>query len=194
MVEKKFTWVDVLYGVLLFAVGLMILILAIINQVGTIDMILSYAIAVVLFILGIVCVVTSIVIKNSELVNATIAGGCIAIAFGILLCVLPDLITALLIVFIAAFLLAVSFVSFIKIFVAAAHKEKASQIVTYAVAFVLCAVIGALAIGFRVQFTQIILGCLGALMMVGAIGGVVVAIKASSAAKKANKAVEQPKE
>lgn len=183
---KKATWVNILYGILGLAVGILILVFAIVDQ-SVVAKVMSYSLGACLFLLALMFIISSIVVNQKQLFNATLGIGCFCIAVGVLLCALPNLLVDFLIVFIGGFLVALGFVSLIKMILAIVHKEKAGLIVTFALAMVLTVAIGVLALVYMGGAEKVLYFALAILLMVGGIASIVFGIKACVDAKKAAK-------
>lgn len=180
---KKVTWVNILYGILGLAVGILIMVFAIV-QPDVVAKVMSYSLGACLFLLALMFIISSIVVEQKQLFNATLGIGCFCIAVGVLLCALPNLLVDFLIVFIGGFLVALGFVSLIKMILAIVHKEKASLIITFAVAMALTVTIGVLALVYMGGAEKVLYFGLAVILVIAGIASIVLGIKACADAKK----------
>lgn len=143
--NKKLAVGTIIFGAILTVVGIIAIVLTFTNP-GVIDKVISYSIAACCFVLGLTMIIASIATNVKELFNMTLVVGSIAIAIGIVLCIQTGLITGFLVLFLAALLLALGAVSLAKTIIAIVHKEKASIIVTLAIAAAITITVGILGI------------------------------------------------
>lgn len=127
---KEQKWMIVVYGIVLFAIGLVDLILSIVD-VGSAMRVVSYAIACGLFTIGILHIITNLIKDTKSFFRGALVMGCIAIAVGVVFCVYPFMLGNFLVYFAAALVIALSAVLITKGIIGIIYKYKASWIFVY---------------------------------------------------------------
>ena len=175
---KEQKWMIIVYGIVLFAVGLIDLVLSIVD-LGSAIRVVSYSIACGLFVIGMLHIITSLVKETKTFFKGALVLGSIAIALGVVFIVEPDVLGVYLIYFAAAFVLAMSVIFAIKAALAIKYKYK-----NWIFWYILFAVIGitasilALVYGKSATVAQIIYISMGALAAVSGIALIIYGIKA----------------
>ncbi len=126
--EQK--WMIIVYGVILFAIGLVDLILSIVD-LGSAIKVVSYCIAGGLFVIGLLHIVANLIKDTKSFFKGALALGCIAIALGVVFIVYPLMLGNFFIIFCAAFVIAISAIFLVKGFIGIKFKYKKSWIFLY---------------------------------------------------------------
>ncbi len=164
-IGNKHKWMLIVYSVLLIALGITTFILAIVN-LGAVVRTTSYVIAVALFIIGLMHIVTSLVANTQDFFTAELVVGSFAIAIGVVLCVFPDLIGGFLPILLATLFFAFAAIGIAKAIVAIKFKYKVSWIIAYIAAAVVGITLGILSLVFRYESTQVMYGSVGAVVLI----------------------------
>ena len=127
---KEQKWMIIVYGVILFAIGLVDIILSIVNLSSAIKVV-SYCLAGGLFVIGLLHIITNLVKDTKSFFRGALALGCIAIALGVVFIVYPTMLDGFFIYFSAAFVIAISAIFLIKGFIGVRYKYKKSWIFLY---------------------------------------------------------------
>lgn len=127
---KEQKWMIIVYGVILFAIGLVDLILSIVD-LGSAIKVVSYCIAGGLFVIGLLHIVANLIKDTKSFFKGALALGCIAIALGVVFIVYPLMLGDFFIIFSAAFVIAISAVFLVKGFIGIKFKYKKSWIFLY---------------------------------------------------------------
>lgn len=127
---KEQKWMIIVYGVILFAIGLVDLILSIVD-LGSAIKIVSYCIAGGLFVIGLLHIVANLIKDTKSFFKGALALGCIAIALGVVFIVYPLMLGNFFIIFCAAFVIAISAIFLVKGIIGIKFKYKKSWIFLY---------------------------------------------------------------
>ena len=176
--EQK--WMLIVYAVLFIAIGMLEFILSIV-QVDVAAQVMSYSVAVGLFIVGIMNIIVSLVADTKAFFKATIILGCIAIAIGVVLCIYPTFIKDFLVLFVAILAIALGAVLIAKAIIAIAFKYKGFWVFLYFLFAILCITFGILALVFQYKSdlaAQIIFASTGAFIFAIGIFLLIAGIKA----------------
>lgn len=120
---KRFNWMQLLFGILLIAVGIATIVLAIVNK-GAVSKALGIIVAIFFFIFGALAVIMSLVSDTKLFTTASLIYGSILIAMGVVILLTPDFIPTVLVTLIAVFLIAFGTVNLIKAIVSIVYKMK----------------------------------------------------------------------
>ena len=127
---KEQKWMIVVYGIILFAIGLVDIILSIVD-LGSAIRVVSYSIAGGLFVIGLLHIITNLVKDTKSFFRGALALGCIAIALGVVFIVYPTMLDGFFIYFSAAFVIAISAIFLVKGIIGIRYKYKKSWIFLY---------------------------------------------------------------
>ena len=133
---KEQKWMIVVYGIVLFSIGLIDFILSIVDLDSAVK-IVSYSIAVGLFVIGALHIITNLIKETKSFFKGALILGCISIAVGVVFCVRPEILETFFVYFTAALVISLSAVLIIKGIIGIRFKYKPSWIVLY---FVLAAI------------------------------------------------------
>ena len=110
---KRYIWLQIIYGVLLAAVGITTIILAFVNG-EIIDRTLSIIIAVALFLFAVIMIVSSMLSETKEMFSLSLIYASLFIALGVVLLVNPSLISTIIVIMLAVFIIAYGAVCLVK--------------------------------------------------------------------------------
>lgn len=176
--EQK--WMLIVYAVLLITIGLLELILSIVKLSAAVQ-VMSYSLAVGLFIVGLMHIIVSLVADTKAFFRAALILGCIAIAIGVILCIYPYILEGLVVLFVAILAIALGAVLIAKAIIAIVYKYKGIWIFLYFLFATLCITFGVLILVFNskdVIAAQIIFASTGAFIMAVGIFLLIAGIKA----------------
>ena len=175
---KEQKWMIIVYGIILFAIGLVDLILSIID-LGSAIKIVSYCIAGGLFTIGLLHIIANLVKDTKTFFKGALALGCIAIALGVVFIAKPLILGDFFIYFSAAFVIAISAVFLVKGVIAAVYKYKKSWIFLYFLLATIGITLSILAFVYEgsTTVTQIVYITMGAIAIVVGIAAIVYGIK-----------------
>ncbi len=176
--EQK--WMLIVYAVLLITIGLLELILSIVKLSAAVQ-VMSYSLAVGLFIVGLMHIIVSLVADTKAFFRAALILGCIAIAIGVILCIHPYILEGLVVLFVAILAIALGAVLIAKAIIAIVYKYKGIWIFLYFLFATLCITFGVLILVFNskdVIAAQIIFASTGAFIMAVGIFLLIAGIKA----------------
>ena len=190
-IEAKQKWMLVVYSVLLIALGVATFILALVDMNAVVT-ITSIVIAVALFIIGLMHIVTALVAYTEEFFKGELVVGSVAIALGVVLCVYPTMIGAFLPIFLGTLFLALAVVMIVKGIIAIKYKYKGSWIAFYFIVAAVAIALGVLSLIFRNESTQVMYASVGAVLFLAGVVELIFAIKLL--AEKKEKSEEPAKE
>lgn len=176
--EQK--WMLIVYAVLLITIGLLELILSIVKLSAAVQ-VMSYSLAVGLFIVGLMHIIVSLVADTKAFFRAALILGCIAIAIGVILCIYPYILEGLVVLFVAILAIALGAVLIAKAIIAIVYKYKGIWIFLYFLFATLCITFGVLILVFNskdIIAAQIIFASTGAFIMAVGIFLLIAGIKA----------------
>ncbi len=176
--EQK--WMLIVYAVLLITIGLLELILSIVKLSAAVQ-VMSYSLAVGLFIVGLMHIIVSLVADTKAFFRAALILGCIAISIGVILCIYPNILEGLVILFVAILAIALGTVLIAKAIIAIVYKYKGIWIFLYFLFATLCITFGVLILVFNskdIIAAQIIFASTGAFIMAVGIFLLIAGIKA----------------
>ena len=127
---KEQKWMIIVYGIILFAIGLVDLILSIVD-LGSAIKIVSYSIASGLFVIGLLHIAANLIKDTKSFFKGALALGCIAIGLGVVFMVYPLMLGDFFIIFSAAFIISISAVLLVKGIIAIVYKYKKSWVFAY---------------------------------------------------------------
>ena len=120
---KKFNWMELLFGILLVAVGVATIVLAIVNK-GAVSRTLSIIVSIFFFIFGVLAIVMSLVSDTKLFTTSALVYGSFLIALGVVVLINPEFVPTLLVTLIAVFLIAYGTVSLVKGILCIVYKMK----------------------------------------------------------------------
>lgn len=175
---KEQKWMIVVYGVILFAIGLVDLILSIVDLHSAIKVV-SYCIAGGLFTIGLLHIIANLIKDTKSFFKGALALGCIAIGLGVVFIVYPLMLGDFFIIFSAAFVIAISVVFLVKGVIAIVYKYKKSWIFLYFFLAAIGITLSILAFVYEGSntVTEIVYITMGALAIIVGISAIVYGIK-----------------
>ena len=177
---KEQKWMIIVYGVILFAIGLTEFILSIVDLSASIRVV-SYTIAIGLFIIGILHIITNLVQDTKSFFRGALILGCICIAVGVVFFVVPEVLGTFLVYFVASLVIALSAVFIAKAIIGIKFKYKVSWIVLYfllATIGIVLSILGFVYIDKSSAVAQVVYCVMGAVIAVIGILVLVFGIKA----------------
>ena len=120
---KRFSWMQLLFGFLLVAVGVTTIVLAIVNK-GAVSKTLSIIVAIFFFIFGALAIIMSLISDTKMFTTASLVYGSFLIALGVVVLINPEIVPTILVTLIAVFLIAFGAVSLVKGIVSIVYKMK----------------------------------------------------------------------
>ena len=145
---KEQKWMIIIYAVVAIAVGLVETILAFVNINAAISAV-SYTIAVGLFVIGLMHILSSLIAFTKSFFKASLIFGAFAIAVGIVLIMKPLLIADFLIPFVACLALALGVVMLAKAIIGIIYKYKGGWIFLYFLFFAIATTLGILILVYQ---------------------------------------------
>ena len=127
---KEQKWMIIVYGIVLFTIGVVDLILSIVD-LGSAIRITSYTIAGGLFLIGLLHIIVNLVKDTKLFFRGALALGCIAIGLGVVFVVKPLVLGDFFIFFSAAFVIALSAFLLVKGSIGIVYKYKPGWIFLY---------------------------------------------------------------
>lgn len=175
---KEQKWMIIVYGVILFAIGLVDLILSIVD-LGSAIKIVSYCIAGGLFVIGLLHIVANLIKDTKSFFKGALALGCIALALGVVFIVYPLMLGNFFIIFCAAFVIAISAIFLVKGIIGIKFKYKKSWIFLYFLLATIGITLSILAFVYEGSstVTQIVYITMGAIAVVVGVTAMVYGIK-----------------
>lgn len=149
-------WLNIVYGCIIAIVGVLSIVFAVINP-SVVDKVISYSLAISLFLLGILLITSSLIVSTHEFFTFQLVIGSVAIALGVVLCINTSLITNLLILFIGAFLVALGAISLVQMVLSIVYKYKPTDIIYCCTIFVLSLTLGILALVYSQSETKTVI-------------------------------------
>ena len=191
---KKFAqskWFSILYGALLLIVGTLTLIFAIVDP-SKVDSAISIALAVSLFIIGIVHIASALIAHTNEFFQMSLLLGSAAIAFGVVFCIDRGLVGQFITYLLGVFFLSLGLIAIIKFILFIVYKQNLGWIIIYAIMALVSIAAGILVLCFKDESKQVLYGIIGSTIILSGILEIVFAIKAMSDAKKNNSQKDEP--
>ena len=183
---QKNKWLVIVYGVLLIAIGTLTLIFAITNT-SVVDKVISIALAVALFIVGLLNICSSLIAHTQEFYTATILLGSLAIAIGVVLLIDTYLIGSIIVYLLGVFLLAMGTVSLFKAVIFIITKQKAMWIVAQLIIAALAITLGVIVLCFKDESKMFLYAFIGAVIILSGITEIVFVLRNFISNKKDNK-------
>ena len=141
---KEQKWMILVYGVILFTIGIVQLVLSIVDFSSAMKG-LSYAVAVGLFVIGLMHIITDFIDDTKSYFKGSLALGSIAIASGIVFIVIPSILGVFIVYFVPSLLIVLAAVLLIKAIVGIVFKYKTSWIISYFIGATIGITLGILA-------------------------------------------------
>lgn len=183
---QKNKWLVIVYGVLLIAIGTLTLIFAITNT-SVVDKVISIALAVALFIVGLLNICSSLIAHTQEFYTATILLGSLAIAIGVVLLIDTYLIGSIIVYLLGVFLLAMGTVSLFKAVIFIITKQKVMWIVAQLIIAALAITLGVIVLCFKDESKMFLYAFIGAVIILSGITEIVFVLRNFISNKKDNK-------
>ena len=155
---KEQKWMIIVYGVILFTIGVVQLILSIVKLSSAMEL-MSYALATGLFIIGLLNIITTLITDTKSFFRTSLVLGAIAIACGVVFVVVPSLLGSFIVYFSASMMLVLAAILIVKAIIGIVYKYKTSWIIAYFAGATVCLVLGILAFVFlkkSMAVTQVI--------------------------------------
>ena len=184
---KEQKWMIIVYGVVLFAVGLIELIISIVDLASAIKVV-SYTIAIGLFIIGVLHIITNLVQDTKSFFRGALFMGCVCIAVGVVFIVVPEVLGTFLIYFVASLVIALSAVFIAKAIIGIKFRYKVGWIIFYfavATIGIVLSILGFVYIEKSSAVAQVIYCVMGAVIAVIGILVLIFGIKALTKKKEA---------
>ena len=178
---KEQKWMIIVYGIILFAIGLVDLVLSIVD-LGSAIKIVSYCIAGGLFVIGLLHIIANLVKDTKSFFRGALALGCIAIALGVVFIVYPLMLGDFFIYFSAAFVIAISAIFLVKGIIGIKYKYKKSWIFLYFLLATIGITLSILAFVYegRPTVAQVVYITMGALAVAVGVTAIVYGIKVTN--------------
>ena len=173
---KEQKWMIIIYAVVILAVGLVEAILSFVD-IGAAIKAVSYTIAIGLFAIGLMHILTSLIAYTKSFFKASLVFGAFAIAFGVVLIMRPFLIAEFLIPFVAVLALAFGAIMLTKAILAIVYKYKGLWIFAYFLIFALATTLGILILVYQNESTQAIYAAPGIVVALAGIALLVFGIR-----------------
>ena len=173
-IQKK--WLLIIYGILLIAVGAVTVVLSITN-VEAVDTALSIALAIGLFIVGLINIVTSFITETEKFFTAPLLVGCITIAFGVVLCIHRYMIGSFIVYLIGILLLALALICILKAVIFIIYKYKVTWIVIHFVMAAIGIAGGVTVLVFRDESKMVLYAIIGSFIALLGILEVILAVR-----------------
>ena len=183
---QKNKWLVIVYGVLLIAIGTLTLIFAITNT-SVVDKVISIALAVALFIVGLLNICSSLIAHTQEFYTASILLGSLAIAIGVVLLIDTYLIGSIIVYLLGVFLLAMGTVSLFKAVIFIITKQKVMWIVAQLIIAALAITLGVIVLCFKDESKMFLYAFIGAVIILSGITEIVFVLRNFISNKKDNK-------
>ena len=183
---QKNKWLVIVYGVLLIAIGTLTLIFAITNT-SVVDKVISIALAVALFIVGLLNICSSLIAHTQEFYTATILLGSLAIAIGVVLLIDTYLIGSIIVYLLGVFLLAMGTVSLFKAVIFVITKQKVMWIVAQLIIAALAITLGVIVLCFKDESKMFLYAFIGAVIILSGITEIVFVLRNFISNKEDNK-------
>lgn len=183
---QKNKWLVIVYGVLLIAIGTLTLIFAI-TDTSVVDKVISIALAVALFIVGLLNICSSLIAHTQEFYTASILLGSLAIAIGVVLLIDTYLIGSIIVYLLGVFLLAMGTVSLFKAVIFIITKQKVMWIVAQLIIAALAITLGVIVLCFKDESKMFLYAFIGAVIILSGITEIVFVLRNFISNKKDNK-------
>lgn len=190
MKKTKFPYSDIVYGILLTVLGVLTIVFAIVNQANVAKMI-SYSFAVGLFVLALIFILNTIISNVKEVFSTGLFLGSSAVALGIVLVLIPELMPNFFVCFLASLFCVLAVVLLVKGILAICYKEKAKIIVFLFLIAVISGTIGGLMFAYWNSGKTIVYIFIGAMLLLSGIGSLIVGVNKNIKKKEEeNKVIE----
>ncbi len=176
LAENK--WMPIVSSALITVIGVLTFVFTLVN-IGIVDQVISYSLAAALFIIGLVYILVSLIGQTVEFFSGSLILGCLSIALGIVLCIVPNIMGAILTYFAGALLLSLGLFAIIKAVLFIVYRQKVSWIILYIVAALVCIAGGVLVFCFTGEAKVVIYCIVGAAVAVIGILGLILSIKSA---------------
>ncbi len=143
-VLKELKWMTIVYGVILFSIGIVEFVLSIVNFGAALNTI-SYLVAAGLLIVGIMHIAASLIKDTQTFFKSTLVSGAICLAAGVVFIIQPNILGSFFVYLIASLALVFALIFIIKTIIAIKFKYKGSWIFAYIFAAIILIVLGVLA-------------------------------------------------
>ena len=175
LVKNK--WMIVVYGILLLIGGVLTMVFAI-TDVGVINKVLSISLAVALFIVGLLNIITALINKTSEFFTPSLLLGSMAIAMGVVFLINTLILGEFILYFVGALALAMGAVSIVKTVLFIKFKQKGSWIAFYIILAAVCIALGVLIFIYQHRAEQVLYCVVGGVLVLTGVVEIVYGIKA----------------
>ena len=127
---KEQKWMILVYAAILFTIGVVQFVLSIVEFSSAMH-ILSYAVAVGLFVIGAMHILTNLIVDTKSYFNASLVLGSIAIACGVVFVVIPYILGVFIVYLVPSLLIVFGSLLLAKAIIGIVFKYKASWIFSY---------------------------------------------------------------
>lgn len=141
---KDLKWMIIVYGVILFSLGVVDFILSIVNFNAALNVV-SYIVAACLFVVGIMHILVAFIKDTKAFFKTTLVSGALCISIGIVLMIFPYTLGVLIIYLIAALALVFGAIFLVKFILAIIYRYKGSWIFLYILFATICITLGIIA-------------------------------------------------
>lgn len=169
-------WLLIAYGILLVAIGVTTLVLSITN-VGLVDQALSISLAIALFIVGILNIVSSLILNTDKFFTSPLFIGSLCVAFGVVLCIDRSIIGSFIVYLLGVFLLALSLVCLIKAVLFIVYKYKVMWIIAQFIIALIGIGGGIVVLCFREESKVVLYAIIGSIILLLGVLEIILALR-----------------
>lgn len=127
---KEQKWIILVYGVILFTIGVVQFILSIVDFKSAMDL-MSYVVAIGLLIIGLMHILAAFIANTKAFFKASFVLGSIAVACGVVFIIMPHILGQFIVYFVPVLLLTIGSIFLAKAIVAIVFKYKVGWIIVY---------------------------------------------------------------
>lgn len=127
---KEQKWIVLVYGVILFTIGVVQFILSIVDFKSAMDL-MSYVVAIGLLIIGLMHILAAFIANTKAFFKASFVLGSIAVACGVVFIIMPHILGQFIVYFVPVLLLTIGSIFLAKAIVAIVFKYKVGWIIVY---------------------------------------------------------------
>ena len=182
---QKAKWLAIVYGAILVMVGALTLAFAITNT-EVVDKVISIALAIGLFIIGLLNIGSSLIAHTDEFFTASLLIGSIAIAFGVVLLVDVYLIGSFIVYLLGTLLIALGTICLVKGTLFIIFKQKITWVIIHFVMATVAIAFGILVLCFRNESKMVLYAFIGASIILAGVIEIVFAVRNFVSNKKEN--------
>ena len=127
---KEQKWIILVYGVILFTIGVVQFILSIVDFKSAMDL-MSYVVAIGLLIIGLMHILAAFIANTKAFFKVSFVLGSIAVACGVVFIIMPHILGQFIVYFVPVLLLTIGSIFLAKAIVAIVFKYKVGWIIVY---------------------------------------------------------------